>query len=137
VAEARERLLALRAQVDDLLRFRDELRSSAQDLIADYRTVLDGGEAQEAGVLLDAGPFGELATLASFEQALTQIPEVQKVHVRSFQEGRAQVELTLDRPVPLIERMRAVLDHRFTVTGAAPDRVTIELEPLATGTGAP
>jgi len=137
VADARERLLALRGQVDDLLRFRDELRSSAQDLIADYQTVLDGGEAQETRVLLDVGPFAELATLVSFEQALAQIPEMRDVHVRSFQDGRAHLQLTLVRPMPLIERMRAVLDRRFRVTGAAPDSVTIELEPLPTGSATP
>ena len=126
VAEARERLFALRAQVSELLRFRDELRTSAQDLIADYQTVI--GQNAAPRVVLDAGPFADIGPLASFEQALRGIPDLGDVRVRSFQGGRAELELTLDRPMPLVERIRAVVDRPVRVTGATPDRLTIELE---------
>jgi hypothetical protein len=146
VAEARARMSELRTQVHDLLRFREQLRGSAQELIADYRSVLDGdAAAPPTGVpevpdgsgpvrlLLDAGPFTDLATLASFEQALGRIPEMQDVYVRSFQDARASVELTLSGPAPLVDRMRAVAAHGFTVTDVSHDRLSIELEPAPPG----
>jgi hypothetical protein len=158
VAEARARMSELQGQVDDLLHFRDHLRASAQELIADYRQVLDADAALptdgappaaappgadldprrvelggELRVLLDAGPFTDLATLASFEQALTRIPEMQDVYVRSFQDARASIELTLSRPVPLVDRMQSVASQRFEVIDVSPDQLTIDLEPAAAG----
>jgi hypothetical protein len=84
-------------------------------------------------VLLDAGPFTELTTLAGVEQALARIPDVQDVYVRSFQDERARIELTLSRPVPLVDRMRSALTQRFEVIDVAPDRLAIDIEPDPAG----
>jgi hypothetical protein len=143
VADAQERMRWLHTQVDDLLQLRDGLRSCAQELIEDYREALaspgsvDGdldrhaAPALDGRVLLDAGPFGDLATLGTFEQALGRIPEVEDVYVRAFEGNRAHFELTLIGSAPLIELMRASLPHSFSVSEADGGRVAIELESVA------
>ena len=87
-------------------------------------------------VVLDAGPFADFATLASFERALAALPNVEDVYVRRFAGGRATVELAMTVEQPLLALLRRSLPTAFDATRADAASVRIDL-PVASlaGTG--
>ncbi len=46
------------------------------------------GPVFEGAVVVDAGPFRDITTLSSFEQALAHVPGAEDVYVRSFEGDR-------------------------------------------------
>jgi hypothetical protein len=129
---------ALRSEIAGLAGFRDRLEAAAQDLVAEYDRLIDRltppPAEGERTLVLDAGPFADIAALASFERALTEVVGTEHVRVDSFQAGRARIEVRLERPIALAERLRERLglpiteretdDGHLVIDVAAPDAPT-------------
>lgn len=80
-------------------------------------------------VVVDAGPFADVATLGAFEQALGTVDGVDDVCVTAFEDRRAIVEVRLTRPVALAAELPPVLPPRAAVVPAGPDRIAVHLQP--------
>jgi len=198
IADARARLGGLNEQVDELLRFREQLHRTARELEAEYARVLariaaPGATATatappppvqtpppvqappplqaqqppvqapppvpppaaapptapvahpapaagahedtvfEGTVVIDAGPFADIATLGAFEQALARVPGAEDVYVSGFEGNRALVELRLAAPTAVVRALRATLPTAFTVAGADANRLTLDVRPDPAG----
>jgi hypothetical protein len=161
VQDAREHVGGLHDQLEELLRFRDQLAEAATALVEDYSRVLEqiaratapvapppppgaatfavpppappSGEGSlfNGHVAIDAGPFGDIATLAAFEQALGRVPHAQDVYVRSFEGHRALIELRLSGTVALVFELRRVCEQAFDVEAAEPGRLTLAMHASA------
>ncbi|HEX5926668.1 MAG TPA: hypothetical protein VFY45_22770 [Baekduia sp.] len=127
----------LHRQLDELLAFRDRLVRTTDDLVSELSRVLTelgvGAAPDPADTLLsgdvtvDAAPFGDLATLAAFEQALQRVPGVVGVYVRALDAGRATIDVRLSGPVALGAALRATAPLPFTVTDARDGRLTLAI----------
>jgi hypothetical protein len=129
----------LHAQLDELLAFRDRLVATTDDLVAELSRVLtelgvdappphDLADTVMTGpVVVEAGPFGDLSTLAQFEQALMRVPGVAGVHVRTLDAGRATTDVHLASPVALGTALRATAPVAFAVTHAGDGRLVLAL----------
>jgi hypothetical protein len=143
-------------QLEELLRFREQLEQSAGDLLAEYERVLEGLRAlteaafaapaapapppappmPEAALLggavvVEAGPFADLPTFSTFEAALRGIPGVEAVRLRGFEGSHALVDVTLTRTLALGAELRASCTVPVTVTASAPGRLTVAVDPAA------
>lgn len=85
----------------------------------------------EGHVSVDAGPFTDIATLSSFEQALARVAGVGDVYVRGFEGNRALIDVQLVRRVALISELHSVAPFGFTATDTSPGRVTLTVEHAA------
>jgi hypothetical protein len=129
----------LHAQLDELLAFRDRLVATTDDLVAELSRVLtelgvdappphDPADTVMHGpVVVEAGPFPDLSTLAQFEQALMRVPGVAGVHVRTLDAGRATTDVHLASPVALGAALRATAPVAFAVTHAGEGRLVLAL----------
>jgi hypothetical protein len=127
----------LHHQLDELLAFRDRLVRTTDDLVAELSRVLtelgaevapDPAETVLSGaVTVDAAPFGDLATLAAFEQALARTPGVAEVYVRTLDAGRATIDVLLAGPVALAAALRPSAPVAFAVTDVREGRLTLTL----------
>jgi hypothetical protein len=147
VGEAAERVAAIGRQIDELQRLRDELQRSAQALVEEYERALrtapvgdvppasapppppqvDGREF-DGQVVIDAGPFTDIATLGSFEQALARLPQAEDVYVREFTGSRALIDVLLAAPVALLDEMRRTAPVGFGLVEVADGRIIIEVD---------
>jgi hypothetical protein len=175
VPETEVRIDDLRGQIAELVQFRAQLQSAAQELVDEFGRLverLQGGEGavrvptrapqaaepaidaadppegadapQEGGegaastfdgeVVVDAGPFGDIATLSSFERALTEIPGAEDVYVRSFEGDRAVIDLRLQASVPLVEELKTRLSLPITVREARDGRLSVDVGAESHGT---
>ncbi len=87
----------------------------------------------EGAIVLDAGPFTDIAALSAFEQGLARVPAAEDVYVSGFEGNRALVELRLAQPVALVREMRAAVPAGFTVTDAAAGRLRLDVTATASG----
>lgn len=129
----------LHAQLDELLAFRDRLVTTTDDLVAELSRVLtelgvdappphDPADTVLSGpVVVEAGLFPDLSTLAAFEQALMRVPGVAGVHVRTLDAGRATTDVHLAGPVALGAALRATAPVAFAVTHAGDGRLVLAL----------
>jgi hypothetical protein len=129
----------LHAQLDELLAFRDRLVATTDDLVTELSRVLtelgvdapaphDPADTVMHGpVVVEAGPFADLSTLAQFEQALMRVPGVAGVHVRTLDSGRATTDVHLASPVALGAALRATAPVAFAVTHAGDGRLVLAL----------
>ena len=81
----------------------------------------------------------DFRTLCRLGQALTEIPGVGAVDLRAFAGGSAALDLTLTRPVALVEELRRTLRVPIALIEAREGRLSIEVDSLgrsAPGTGA-
>jgi hypothetical protein len=155
---------AIEAQLEELLRFRDQLTEAATKLVEDYSRLLEqisraAGEAPapaapppptpSAGHVtfpvpppaapspesalhsgngeIEAGPFGDIAELAAFEQAVRRVPNAEDVVVPTFDGGRAVVELRLAAEMPLVFELRRASDRAFDVEHSEPGRLVLAM----------
>ena len=91
VEEAAARVSELGRRIDELAMLRDDLDRATQALRAEYRAARPAPAARE--LVVDAGPFTDIATLGAFEQALGQVVGVEDAVVRSFEGNRALVDV--------------------------------------------
>ncbi|HEU4655948.1 MAG TPA: hypothetical protein VFR97_00400 [Capillimicrobium sp.] len=87
----------------------------------------------EGPVVVDAGPFTDIAALSAFEQGLARVPGAEDVYVSGFEGNRALVELRLSSAVPLVREMRATLPMALTVTEASGGRLRVDVEAIGPG----
>jgi ribonuclease E len=80
-------------------------------------------------VEVDAGPFGDIATLQAFEQALAGVDGAEDVYVKSFEGNRALIDVRLSNPVPLVRQLRERLSLPMITREARDDRVTVDVQP--------
>jgi len=69
---------------------------------------------------IDAGPFGDIATLSQFEQALGRLPGAQDVYVKGFEGHRALIDLQLAGPLAIATHLRQVSPLAVTVHDPVP-----------------
>ncbi|WP_354699414.1 hypothetical protein DSM112329_05130 [Paraconexibacter sp. AEG42_29] len=79
-------------------------------------------------VTVDAGPFEDISTLSSFEQALGHLPGTQDVYVRGFEGSRALIDLVLGAPVAVGDELRKTAPLGFTITAATSDHLSITID---------
>jgi hypothetical protein len=142
----------LARQIDDLARFREQLQRVGRELEAEYERVLARlGQDVEAPapepepaaeeqapppppadsasvIVLDAGPFSDLAALGSFEQAVAGIAGVTGVDITGFEGRRAIAEVQVARETGLLDELRDALPDAFLRATAAHDRLVVDLE---------
>ncbi|HWH93142.1 MAG TPA: hypothetical protein VNT03_04725, partial [Baekduia sp.] len=128
----------LHRQLDELLAFRERLVRTTDDLVTELSRVLTelGVEAPPPDpaatvltghVAVEAAPFGDLAALAAFEQAIARVPGVGGVHVRTLDAGRATIDVQLAGPVALGAALRATAPVAFVVTEVRDGGLTLAL----------
>jgi hypothetical protein len=156
----------LQDQLEELLRFREQLTEAAKKLVEDYSRVLEqitratGGDEPAAPappppptpasghvtfpvpppaapsaestlfsgqVTIDAGPFADIAALARFEEAVRQVALAEDVHVRSFDDERAVIDLRLASEAPLVFELRRASDLAFDVDHAEAGRLSLTI----------
>jgi hypothetical protein len=127
----------LHRELDELLAFRDRLVRTTDDLVSELSRVLtelgvgaapDPADTLLSGdVVVEAAPFGDLATLAAFEQALQRVPGVAGVYVRALDAGRATIDVRLAGPVALAAALRATAPLPFAVTDVRDGRLTLAI----------
>lgn len=85
-------------------------------------------------VVVDAGPFTDIAGLQAFEQALARVDGAEDVYVRSFEGNRALIDVRLSNPVPLVRLLREQLTLPITAREAGGDRLTVDVAADSHGT---
>jgi hypothetical protein len=87
----------------------------------------------EGAIVLDAGPFTDIAALSAFEQGLARVRGAEDVYVSGFEGNRALIELRLAQPVTLVQEMRTAVPGGFTVTDAAAGRLRLDVTAITPG----
>jgi hypothetical protein len=82
----------------------------------------------EGQVVVNAGPFTDIATLGAFEQALGRLPRAEEVYVRGFEGNRALIDLRLAGPVRLLDEMRRSVPFPFGVVEVGHGMITINVD---------
>jgi hypothetical protein len=78
-------------------------------------------------VVVDAGPFTDIAVLSQFEQALGRLPGAQDVYVRGFEGQRAVIDVQLAGPIAFGTELRRVSGLAFGIRHAGPGSIAIDL----------
>jgi hypothetical protein len=125
VEEAAARVGELGRRIDELAALREDLDRATQALRAEYRATQAAPGPRE--VVLDAGPFPDIATLGAFEQALGQVAGVEDAVVRSFEGNRAIVDVGVRSDVALEEALRTQLPFAVDVEEAQGGALTVHL----------
>jgi hypothetical protein len=126
VEEAAARVSELGRRIDELASLRDDLDRATQALRAEYHAIQATAAAPEE-VVVDAGPFPDIATLGAFEQALGQVEGVEDAVVRSFEGNRATVDVALRAGVDLPAALRTQLPFAVEVEEAQGGGLTLRL----------
>ena len=82
----------------------------------------------EGQIVVNAGPFTDIATLGDFEQALARLPQAEDVYVRGFEGNRALIDVKLAGPVALLEEMHRGLPLDFDLVDVGQGRITIDVQ---------
>jgi hypothetical protein len=88
-----QRVAAMREEVSELLRFRDQLETTARDLVAEYDRVVARVTEE---VTVEAGPFEGIGAVAAFEEQLNLLPGVHEARVRRYKGDRAVIDVQLE-----------------------------------------
>jgi len=114
---------------DPLDAFGERLRRTAAELVAAYDDVVGkvrgGSEPLDGDVAVEAR--ADLPGLCALARALGAIPGVHGVELRAYAGGHAALEVALDRPVALVESLRAGFGPKFGVLEARPGRLVLEV----------
>jgi hypothetical protein len=81
----------------------------------------------EGQIVVNAGPFTDIATLGDVEQALARLPQAEDVYVRGFEGNRALIDVKLAGPVALLDEMRQGLPFGFSLVDVGQGRITIDV----------
>ena len=128
--------------VDDLVRFREQLVRSTQQLVGEYTRLLErlGAMAAErqppavsgldatvlsGNVTIEAGPFGSAATASAFAEAVARIEGIEIVASGEAAGGRTAIDVKLARPLPLAAALRTVSPVGFQVVEAGGGRLVL------------
>jgi hypothetical protein len=94
-----------------------------------------GGKLYPRKLELDVGPFADFTRLSSFERALSRLPKVRDVYIRSYRDERALIELELDEERPIVEDLALHLPLEFDVVGDDGHRLTLAVQSRAAAQG--
>jgi hypothetical protein len=81
----------------------------------------------EGHVLVDAGPFLDIAAVMTFQHALEAVPGARAVDVTALDLDRAHLELELSDPVALGREIRGVFPFNFAIFEAGHGRLSINV----------
>jgi hypothetical protein len=126
VEEAAARVSELGRRIDELARLRDDLDRATQALRSEYGAARARAAASRE-VVLDAGPFPDIATLSAFEQALARVDGVRDAVVRSFEGNRALVDVRVGPEVDLEEALPVQLPFEIDVARAQDGGLAVHL----------
>jgi hypothetical protein len=127
---ARERIAAAEAEVARQREAADALRHVPERVDPPQATP-PAPEVFGPAIELDAGPFGDLASLTRFEQSLHALPGVSEVYIRGFAAGRATIDLALHAPSPLLQEMTDRLPYRLDVGSTDRSHISVTVQPEA------
>ncbi|HEY5196083.1 MAG TPA: hypothetical protein VIJ51_03545 [Solirubrobacteraceae bacterium] len=82
----------------------------------------------EGRVLVDAGPFLDIAGVTAFQHALELVPGARAVDVTALDLDRAHLELELTDPVALGREIRAAFPFHFAIFEAGHGRLSINVD---------
>jgi hypothetical protein len=82
----------------------------------------------EGRVLVDAGPFLDIAAVTAFQRALELVPGARGVDVTALDLDRAHLELELSDPVALGREIRAVFPFHFAIFEAGHGRLSMNVD---------
>jgi hypothetical protein len=91
------------------------------------RTVKAARRAFEGTVVVEAGPFADVAQLGAFENALASIPNVADVYIRTFESNRAHFELQVTEPTALIVELQARAEDTLSVVAAGDGDLRLDI----------
>jgi hypothetical protein len=139
--EAAETVLRLQRQHEEQARAAREQVAAAEAEAARQRSepgpprppqpALAAPDVFGPAIELDAGPFGDLASLTRFEQSLYALPGVSEVYIRGFAAGRATIDLALHAPSPLLQEMTDRLPYRFDIGTTDRTHISVTVQPEA------
>lgn len=110
---------------EDLRRLTAELADAWDRAVADVKSAQSDDELFSGDVAVEVE--ARLGTLSAIDAALTAIPSVRSVELRTYAGRRAVLDVALDDEVPLVRELRDTLGHPFTVTAVGPGLLAIEL----------
>jgi hypothetical protein len=128
------RVVELGRQLDDLQRLREELEEATRALREEHARAAPPPEPEapagtfSGDVLLNAGPFPDIATLSAFEHALSRLPGATDAYVRSYEGRRALVDVRLEQPLDLVAELRRTLPFHFDVVAVGRGELTLTLD---------
>jgi hypothetical protein len=128
---ARERIAAAEAELARQREAADARRQIPERRIDPPRATPPAQEVFGPAIELDAGPFGDLASLTRFEQSLHALPGVSEVYIRGFAAGRATIDLALHAPSPLLQEMTDRLPYRLDVGSTDRGHISVTVRPEA------
>lgn len=124
------------AHIQQLEQLRAQLITGTRELIRSYELQLDALEGAlavasraqfEGTVTLVVSGVRRAQMLAQLENALAGADGVELAEVSRYEDGKAQVDLTLARPVELIEELIRVLPAGSAIRSTAPDGIEVEM----------
>ena len=83
--------------------------------------------AYDGMVVVEAGPFSDVAQLTAFEDALGAIPAVEDVYIKTFEANRAHFEVQLTEPTALIVELQARATDTLKVIGAGDSDLRLDI----------
>jgi hypothetical protein len=83
----------------------------------------------EGEILLQAGPFREMDSLADFERRLAKLPLVHDVRVGHFQGDRVLINLRLAGPTDLAHELRHEFGPAVAVASSGPSELVADMSP--------
>ena len=123
VEEAAARVSELGRRIDELAALRNDLDRATEALRTEYRAA----RTAPTEVVIDAGPFPDIATLGAFEQALGQVEGVEDAVVRSFEGNRATVDVGVRAGIDLEAALPAELPFSVDVAPSEGGGLTLTL----------
>jgi hypothetical protein len=91
------------------------------------RAVKAARRAFEGTVVVEAGPFADVAQLSAFEDALASVPSVDDVYIRTFERNRAHFELSVTEPTALIVELQARSSETLHVVSSGDGELRLDI----------
>ncbi len=91
------------------------------------RSVKAARRSFEGTVVVEAGPFADVAQLSAFEDVLGAVPNVADVYIRTFEHNRAHFELSVVAPTPLIVELQARSAETLNVVASGDSDLKLDI----------
>jgi hypothetical protein len=131
VEDARQRIAEIGARTRALLEHSLTDQTPAEPATTPRRrrarAVKAARRAYEGTVIVEAGPFADVAQLSSFEDALGAIPSVDDVYIRTFERNRAHFELNVTEPTALIVELQARSAETLNVVASGDGELRLDI----------
>ncbi len=91
------------------------------------RSVKAARRSFEGTVVVEAGPFADVAQLSAFEDVLGAVPNVADVYIRTFEHNRAHFELSVVAATPLIVELQARSAETLNVVASGDSDLKLDI----------